>query len=102
MRLVRVRMPSRSSQGLLAFGTTDDPEAAALQWRRNGQATEPKSYYNFLKKFQCNGMVNVAAQAPAANQRLSECCMTKINNVVEAYNARLAVLVTNKDGDVMA
>ena len=47
-------------------------------------------------------MVNVAAQAPAANQRLSECCMTKINNVVEAYNARLAVLVTNKDGDVMA
>ena len=102
MGLVRVRLPSRSSQGLLAFGTTDDPEAAALQWRRNGQATEPKSYYNFLKKFQCNGMVNVAAQAPAANQRLSECCMTKINNVVEAYNARLAVLVTNKDGDVMA
>ena len=56
----------------------------------------------FLKKFQRNGMVNVAAQAPAANQRLSMACMTKINNVVEAYNARLAALVTNKDGDVMA
>ena len=23
-----------SSQGLLAFGTPDDPEAATLQWRR--------------------------------------------------------------------
>ena len=50
MGLVRVRLPSRSSQGLLAFGTTDDPEAAAPQWRRNGQATEPKSYKNFLKQ----------------------------------------------------
>ena len=38
----------------------------------------------FFKKFQRNGMVNVAAQAPAANQRLSMACMTKINNVVEA------------------
>ena len=47
-------------------------------------------------------MVNVAAEAPAANQRLSMACMTKINNVVEAYNARLAALATNKDGDVMA
>ena len=43
-------------------------------------------------------MVNVAAEAPAANQRLSMTCMTKINNVMEAYNARLAALVTNKDG----
>ena len=34
MRLVCVRLPSRSSQGLLAFGTPDDPEAATLQWRR--------------------------------------------------------------------
>ena len=47
-------------------------------------------------------MVNVAAEAPAANHRLSMACMTKINNVVEAYNVRLAALVTNKDGDVMA
>ena len=98
MRLVRVRLPSRSSQGLLAFGTTDDPEPATLQWRRKGQAIEPKSYYNFLKKFHCTGMVNVAAEAPAANQRLSMTCMTKINNVMEAYNARLAALVTNKEG----
>ena len=56
----------------------------------------------FWKTFQRNGMVNVAAEAPAANQRLSMACMTKINNVVEAYNARLAALATNKDGDVMA
>ena len=34
MRLVCVHLPSRSSQGLLAFGTPDDPEAATLQWRR--------------------------------------------------------------------
>ena len=37
MRLVRVRLPSRSSQGLLAFGTTDE------------LVVEPKSLTNFGK-----------------------------------------------------
>lgn len=102
MRLVRDRIPQDITKWrLLAFGTTDDPEAAALLWRRKGQAVEPKSYYNFLTKFQCSGMVDETAKAPAANLALSNVCMTKINSVVNAYNKKLAALVTNKDGEGM-
>ena len=86
MRLVRVRLPIRKRYGLLAFGTHDNPESAALEWRRKGEETERKWYYLFLKKFQCNAMMN---------------CMANINNEVNAYNTKLAALVTNKNGKGM-
>lgn len=101
MRLVRVRLPSKSSQGLLAFGTTDDPESATQQWRRKGANADAKSYYLFLKKFECNAMINTQTQRVVANTRLSVNCMTNINNKVNAYNIKLAGLVTNKDGEGM-
>ena len=101
MRLVRVRLPSKSSQGLLAFGTTDDPESATQQWRRKGANADAKSYYLFLKKFECNAMINTQTQRVVANTRLSVNCMTNINNKVNAYNIKMAGLVTNKDGEGM-
>ena len=102
MRLVRDRIPQDITKWrLLAFGTTDDPEAAALLWRRQGQEVPAISYFMFLKKFQCNAMVNVNAKAPVANQPLSSNCMANINDEVNAYNAKLAALVTNKDREGM-
>ena len=101
MRLVRVRLPSRSRQGLLAFGTTDDPESATQKWRREGANADAESYYLFLKKFECNAMINTETQRVVANTRLSVNCMTNINNKVNAYNIKLAGLVTNKDGEGM-
>ena len=101
MRLVRVRLPSRSRQGLLAFGTTDDPESATQKWRREGANADAESYYLFLKKFECNAMINTETKRVVANTRLSMNCMTNINNKVNAYNIKLAGLVTNKDGEGM-
>ena len=94
MRLVRVRLPIRMRHELLAFGTHDNPESAALEWRRKGEKTEKKWYYLFLKKFQCNAMINL-------NTPLSVNCMANINNEVNAYNKKLAALVTNKNGKGM-
>ena len=101
MRLVRVRLPSRSRQGLLAFGTTDDPESATQKWRREGANADAESYYLFLKKFECNAMINTETKRVVANTRLSMNCMTNINNKVNAYNIKLAGLVTDKDGEGM-
>ena len=101
MRLVRVRLPSRSRQGLLAFGTTDDPESATQKWRREGANADAESYYLFLKKFECNAMINTETKRVVANTRLSMNCMTNINNKVNAYNIKLAGLVTGKDGEGM-
>ncbi|PFX16008.1 RNA-directed DNA polymerase from mobile element jockey [Stylophora pistillata] len=100
MRLVRARIPIRSRWALLAFGTPDDPEAAALLWRRKRkvESVKPKSFYMFLKKFHCKGMVNKRAKVPAADLALSLDCMTNINTEVNAYNEKLAELVTDKYG----
>ena len=101
MRLVRVRLPIRKRYGLLAFGTHDNPESAALEWRRKGEETERKWYYLFLKKFQCNAMINQVTKRLVPDARLSLNCMANINNEVNAYNKKLAALVTNKNGKGM-
>ena len=101
MRLVRVRLPISMRYGLLAFGTHDNPESAALEWRRKGKKKEKKWYYLFLKKFQCNAMINQVTKRLVPNTRLSVNCMANINNEVNAYNKKLAALVTNKNGKGM-
>ena len=98
MRVIhRSRLPKKDREGLLDFGTTDDPEFVTdllLRYRRSGKELSPAANQFvtlFLKKFKCNTF----------NSQLSYFrwdCLKKIHEKVNAYNKKLAANVNEIKG----
>ena len=101
MRLVRTRLPIEDRHGLLKFGETSDPEYATLLWlryKKKGESVIPQEAENvklFLKTFQCQESNYNVQQLDT--QQLSLDCLSKIHQKVNAYNAKLATRVIDKD-----
>ena len=95
MKLVRDAIPAQTKPGLVHFTEEAfaDPEYAMRMWldyKKQGKAAIPKhqkKVIEFLRQFNCN--------KAAIGQPLSPTCMSKINDKVNAYNKRLAALVTD-------
>ena len=98
MRVIRrSRLPKKDREGLLDFGTTDDPEFVThllLRYRKSGKELSPAAnqfVMLFLKKFNCN----------IFNSQLSYFrwdCLKKIHEKVNAYNKKLAANVNEIEG----
>ena len=98
MRVIRSsRLPKKDREGLLDFGTTDDPEFVTdllLRYRRSGKELSPAANQFvtlFLKKFKWS----------IFNPRLSYFrwdCLKKIHEKVNAYNKKLAANVNEIKG----
>ena len=94
MRLVRARAGGLKER-LVSFGGFD-PEFTSLEFlkcRREGSAPQKACAVAFLKTFGCTEADNYDENPP-----LSADCLSLINAAVDAYNKRLATLVTDKDG----
>ena len=98
MRVIRrSRLPKKDREGLLDFGTTDDPEFVThllLRYRKSGKELSPAAnqfVMLFWKKFNCN----------IFNPHLSYFwwdCLKKIHNEVNTYNKKLAANVNEIEG----
>ena len=94
MKLVRDRLPPSAKVGLVHFGEKyGDPEFAMTMWldyKKQGKAAIPRQKDNvraFLRQFHCDKAV--------LGTPLSPTCISKMNDQVNAYNKRLAGLVTD-------
>lgn len=94
MRLIRERLPPKAKPGLVHFGEKfRDPEFAMKMWldyKKQGKTAIPKHMSNvkeFLDQFGCNLAV--------FGKPFSPTCISKMNNKVNAYNTKLASLVTD-------
>ena len=92
MRVIRSsRLPKEDREGLLDFGTIDDPEFVTdllLRYRRSGDKLSPAAYQFvdlFLKKFACGLNGNLS--------NFQSDCLKKIQIEVNAYNKKLAAKV---------
>ena len=97
MRLIRDRLPPNAKPGLVHFGEKfRDPEFAMKMWldyKKQGKTAIPKHSSNvkeFLDQFGCHAAV--------FGKPFSPTCISKMNDKVNAYNTRLASLVTDVPG----
>lgn len=95
MRLVRDRIPAQTRAGLVHFGEAfSDPEFAMKMWldyKKQGMTAIPKHRANvmqFLRQFHCDRAV--------LGEPLSATCISKMNDKVNAYNVKLAAIVTDE------
>ena len=95
MRLVRDHIPAPNRPGLVHFGEQfADPEFAMKMWldyKKEGKTAIPKHQGNviqFLRQFHCD--------KAEIGQPLSATCIMKMNDKVNAYNVKLAALVTDE------
>ena len=95
MKLVRNRLPPEHRVGLVHFGEKfADPEFAMQMWldyKKQGKTAIPKhkaSVKEFLRQFHCNAAV--------FGKPFSPTCISKMNDKVNAYNVKLAGLVTDE------
>ena len=94
MRLIRDRLPPKAKPGLVHFGEKfRDPEFAMKMWldyKKQGKTAIPKQKSNvkdFLAQFGCDKAV--------FGKPFSPTCISKMNDKVNAYNKKLAGLVTD-------
>ena len=94
MRLIRESLPPSTTTELVHFGKKfRDPEIAMKMWldyKQHGKAAIPKQASNvkeFLDQFGC--------RAAAFGKPFSPTCISKMNDKVNAYNGKLASLVTD-------
>ena len=92
MRVIRSsRLPKKDREGLLDFGTIDDPEFVTdllLRYRRSGKKLPPAANQFvelFLKKFNCD----LKGDLP----HFQSDCLKNIQIKVSAYNKKLAAKV---------
>ena len=97
MRLVRDRLLPGQRVGLVHFGEKfADPEFAMQMWldyKKQGKTAIPKQKANvqeFLRQFHCDQAVKDAG----SGKPFSPTCISKMNDRVNAYNVKLAGLVT--------
>lgn len=96
MKLVRDDIAAQARPGLVHFTEEAfaDPENAMSWWlayKRDGKTaicTDKNNVTQFLRQFNCG--------EPVFGRPLSHTCIEKINDKVNAYNIRLAALVTDK------
>jgi len=95
MRVIRENLPATVKPGLVHFGEKfRDPEFAMKMWldyKKQGKTAIPKYKSNvreFLAQFGCD--------EPVFGQPFSPTCISKMNDKVNAYNKKLAGLVTDK------
>ena len=95
MKLVRERLPPGQRPGLVHFGEKfADPEFAMQMWldyKKQGKTAIPRQMPNvkeFLRQFQCDKAV--------FGKPFSYTCISKMNDKVNAYNVKLAGLVTDE------
>jgi len=95
MRLIRERLPPNVRPGLVHFGEKfRDPEFAMKMWldyKKQGKTAIPTHKSNveqFLQQFGCNAAV--------LGEPFSPTCISKMNDKVNAYNKKLAGLVTDE------
>ena len=100
MRVIRrSRLPKIDREGLLDFGTTDDPEFVTdllLRYKKSGKKLSPAAYNFvrfFLDKFKCRISSHVHS-----NFLLLLNCLETIQNEVNAYNKKLAANVNKAEG----
>ena len=98
MRVIRrSRLPKKDREGLLDFGTTDDPEFVTdllLRYKKSGKKLSPAAYHFvrfFLDKFKCRISSRV-------HSNFLWDCLKKIHNEVNAYNKKLAANVNKAEG----
>ena len=101
MRQLRERIPASYRTGLVHFGEVSrfsNPEFAFemwLQYKKQGKAAIPKQEGNireFLRQFQCAQAVkNVGSR-----KKFPPACISNMNEKVNAYNRKLAGLVTEE------
>ncbi|KAL9980148.1 hypothetical protein ACROYT_G008696 [Oculina patagonica] len=98
MRLIRERLPPKARVGLIHFGGDEyaNAEFAMKMWqacKQLGKTAIPKHNANvnkFLRQFHCNEAV--FGKLFSKPKR----CMSKMNDKVNAYNVKLAGLVTDE------
>lgn len=95
MKLVRSAIPAQAKAGLVHFGEAfADPEYAMRMWldfKKQGKTAIPKhknKVIQFLSQFKCENAV--------IGRPLSPTCISKINDVVNKYNKKLAATVTDQ------
>ena len=95
MKLVRSAIPVQAKGGLVHFGEAfPDPEYAMRIWldfKKQGKTAIPKhkdKVIQFLRQFKCENAV--------IGRPLSPTCISKINDVVNKYNKKLAATVTDQ------
>ena len=96
MRFIRGRLTANETDGLVQFDAEDfsNPEYAAEEWmgyRQQGRSEIPKNIGDvrqFFEQFDCDSV--------AFGEQLSPACISKMNDKVNAYNLKLAGLVTDK------
>ena len=91
MELVRAAIPAKAKAELVHFREAfADPEKVKEMWLayKEGQtAADSLKVREFLKQFNCNEF---------SRKPLSLECMSKINDIVNEYNIKLAATVTDK------
>ena len=94
MRLIRENLPPNCKPGLVHFGEQfRDPEFAMRMWldyKKQGKSAIPKHkshVEDFLAQFGCEKVV--------FGKPFSSNCISKMNDKVNAYNKKLACLVTD-------
>lgn len=98
MRLIRERLPPKTRVGLVQFRgeTFTNPEVAAKVWmgyRKQGKTEIPKDkgkVQQFFRQFDCDDV--------EFGKPFSPTCISKMNDKVNAYNLKLAGLVTDESG----
>jgi len=99
MKFIRGRLPAEKTVGLVEFDADDfsNPEYAAKVWmgyRKQGKREIPKNLeevQQFFSQFDCDLVEQFG-------DRFSPVCISKMNDKVNAYNWKLAGLVTDKPG----
>ena len=89
MRVIRrSRLPKEDREGLLDFGSANDPEFTInllLRYKRSDERLPSVAYYflgGFLQQFKC--------KVKQFYWKFPEACLKKIHNAVIAYNSILA------------
>ncbi|XP_044168726.1 uncharacterized protein LOC122952985 [Acropora millepora] len=93
MKLVRAAIPAQDKDGLVYFGEAfanpGDVMNMWLEYKNQGKtAANSAKVIEFLKQFNC-------VEADISKQSFWE-CMSKINDIVNEYNIKLAATVTDK------
>ena len=96
MKSIRGRLPANETVGLVQFDAEDfsNPKYAAEQWqgyRQQGLSEIPKNIGDvrqFFEQFDCDSV--------AFGEQFPPACISKMNDKVNAYNLKLAGLMTDK------
>lgn len=95
MKLVRGAIPAQAKAGLVHFGEAfADPEYAMRMWldyKKKGKTAVTQHEHKvieFLRQFNCD--------KATLGKPLSETCISKMNDKVNAYNVKLAATVSDK------